>query len=393
MLLVHNLTIKHLNTFYYVYSRYVFEMASQQVKMFNEKRIYDLTKYKNKGLTGLTNLGNTCFMNSCLQCLSHTYELRELFSQSQFKKRFLDDMKPCTLLKEWVDLNDLMWSENCIISCDRWLECVHKRAHEEEKLIFTGYQQNDCSEFLMFVLDNFHENIKRGVKMTIKGTPETENDKLTIRCFERMKEMYEKEYSEFIGIFYGIQITHIYGENNVVHSQNPEPFFIMNLSIPQEKKEFTLEDSLMLFQEGEKLCGENAWYNERTKTKEDVIIKTTFWTLPNILIVCLKRFNKFRKIQTPMIISNSTSPLEGDFSIKINMSCFLESENESVIYEVYGMCIHSGSLMGGHYYSVIKTANGTWYVFNDQEVSEIKNPKTEIPSLYSKSYCLFMKKI
>jgi len=64
-------------------------------------------------------------------------------------------------------------------------------------------------------------------------------------------------------------------------------------------------------------------------------------------------------------------------------------KKKSYIYELYGVCNHGGSVLGGHYTSYVKNANGKWYHFNDTSVQEVPL----IQSIVSpKAYCLFYRK-
>jgi ubiquitin C-terminal hydrolase len=77
-----------------------------------------------------------------------------------------------------------------------------------------------------------------------------------------------------------------------------------------------------------------------------------------------------------------------DFPLEnLDLSKYIIGYNkESYIYDLYGVCNHSGSVMGGHYTSFIKNANGKWYHFNDTNVLEVKDIIT------AKAYCFFYRK-
>jgi hypothetical protein len=136
-----------------------------------------------------------------------------------------------------------------------------------------------------------------------------------------------------------------------------------------------------LNEKGEILEGENAWFNEETNLKINIRKRIQFWSFPDILIIDFKRFNsRFQKNQILV-----TFPLDN-----LDLSKYVIGyKKECYKYELYAVCNHSGSVMGGHYTSVVKNANGNWYHFNDQDVSLVVTLDNVITP---KAYCLFYRK-
>lgn len=341
----------------------------------------NIENYKNKGLSGLANLGNTCFINSSLQILSHTYELNYFLEDGNFKKK-LKQKEESILLLEWDNLRKIMWTNNCIISPGKFINSIQKVAKYKGLELFTGYSQNDLPEFLLFLIDCFHTSLSREIKMTISGNPENEVDKIAIKCFDMIKNMYSKDYSEIWNLFYGVHISEISNiKSNEKINITPEPYFMIDLPIPINNKSPSLIDCFNLYVEGEILEGENGLYDEKTKQKIDIRKKILFWSFPNILVIDFKRFNnKFQKNQ--ILIS---FPLEN-----LDLSDYIIGYKKNIyVYELYGVCNHSGGVLGGHYTSFVKNANGKWYHFNDTNISEIDNNNNIVTS---KAYVLFYRK-
>jgi ubiquitin C-terminal hydrolase len=344
---------------------------------------------KSRGLSGLVNLGNTCFMNSCIQVLNHIHELDTLrFKYSPHHKNIPETQ----VFLEWLSLRDVMWQKNAIYSPINLLRAIHTNAKIKKRELFTGFAQNDMPEFLLFMIECLHTSICRPVVMRINGNRMTDKDDIAVRCYTMLREIYTKEYSEIMELFYGIYVSEIHSEMSeqnvsVRLSLKPEPFFILDLPLPLSyystagNREVYLEECFDLFTKQEHLQNENAWYNEQTKTYQNAYKRITFWNIPKVLIISLKRFSPdgMRKLNNTVHF-----PLD-----HLDLSKYVSGYNEkSYVYELFGVCNHMGNIMGGHYTSFVRTKQNEWFHYNDTSVM----PITNMSSNSQTAYCLFYRK-
>tara|TARA_B100000902_G_scaffold389513_1_gene436790 strand:+ start:4198 stop:5226 length:1029 start_codon:yes stop_codon:yes gene_type:complete len=335
----------------------------------------DYSKYANKGLTGLVNLGNTCYLNSCMQILSHCHILNEII-QTSINNNKINNTLDSVLLIEWNNLRELMWSKNCIVSPNRFVNAVQKISQKKNKELFTGFVQNDFPEFLIFILECFHYSLKRQVDIKIKGNVKTDIDKLAKKCYETLKIHFNDNYSDIVNKFYGVQVTKIISINNSkLLSVATEPYCLINLSI--NKSSNTIYDCLDEYCLYETMSDENAWFNEKTNRYEDVKKGISFWNLPEILIIDLKRFdNNIKKINKRIDV-----PLTN-----LDLSKYVIGYNsDKYVYDLFGVSNHIGNAFSGHYTAFIKNANNKWYEFNDQVITSIENKQI----ITNNAYCFF----
>lgn len=345
------------------------EQSENQEK--DETQQEQIKKDEPLGFTGLANMGNTCYINSAIQCLIHLPELREL---AQKVKNNITN-KEGVLLLELEKLADLMWSENCVIAPGAFIQTLQRIAKIKNRQIFTGFAQNDLPELLSFLFECFHNGIKREVIFKIKNDM-NELDSIQKKCVEYHKNVYEKEYSEIYDTFFGIQLSTLYDMSMNYIDSTPEQYFTLHLPIP-EKENITLEDCIDEYFKIEE-------FDDSTKYKKgeeyiSIQRKYQLWNAPKVLIICLNRFKiskRLLKNNKPINIPNT-----------INLNKYLINQNKDIKYELQSSCNHSGNIFGGHYTATVKMEDGNFYEFNDQRVGRLKNNVMDPV----RSYCLFYK--
>ena len=198
-----------------------------------------------------------------------------------------------------------------------------------------------------------------------------------------MKQECEKgEYSEMVDVFHGIHLSQLQSlDFETTYSTKAEQFNIINLAITDEEDNSfeTLQECFDFYVKGEILDGENQWYNEDEQRKMVVQRTISYWSLPQILVIDLKRYNeRYQKTRTLI-----TFPL-----MDWDLSKYAVN-GRKYIYDLYAVCNHSGVVLGGHYTAFVVNSNGSWYEFDDGLITKISNPESIIST---KAYCLFYRK-
>ncbi|XP_068396239.1 ubiquitin carboxyl-terminal hydrolase 33 isoform X5 [Eschrichtius robustus] len=121
---------------------------------------------KARGLTGLKNIGNTCYMNAALQALSNCPPLTQFFLDCGGLAR--TDKKPA-ICKSYLKLMTELWHKS------RPGFVVPTNLFQGIKTVnpaFRGYSQQDAQEFLRCLMDLLHEELKEQV-MEVEEDPQT----------------------------------------------------------------------------------------------------------------------------------------------------------------------------------------------------------------------------
>lgn len=162
----------------------------------------------------------------------------------------------------------------------------------------------------------------------------------------------------------------------------------------------TLEECFQLYTKAEVLGADDAWHCPHCNLKQEVIKKLGLWTLPDILVVHLKRFRqtstaKQQVVRSPVKITTIVDfPLYGldmgqyvGSSTAPDWSPWRRQQLDSSVnytYDLYAICNHHGQLLqGGHYTAYCRNPyDGQWYSFDDAKVTPLIESELVTPGGY-----------
>ncbi|KAK7939793.1 hypothetical protein WMY93_003119 [Mugilogobius chulae] len=270
---------------------------------------------------GLHNLGNTCFLNSTVQCLTYTPPLAN-YLLSKEHSRACHQSGFCMICVMQNHIIQAFANTGNAIKPVSFIRDLKKIARH-----FRFGSQEDAHEFLRYTIDAMQ-------KACLNGYPKLDRQTQATTLVHQ--------------IFGGYLRSRVKCSICKSVSDTYDPYLDIAVEIRQA---VNIVRALELFVKPDVLSGENAYMCAKCKKKVPATKRFTVHRTSNVLTLSLKRFD----VGYPEFLN-----------IRPYMS---QSSGDPVMYGLYAVLVHSGySCHAGHYYCYVKASNGQWYQMNDSMV-------------------------
>ena len=361
--------------------------------------------YLQPPLIGLNNLGEMDFMNSTLQCLSHTADLANYFLSEKNENYIysiseeLSRKNELCLSKAYLELLKKLWNKN-----DQGKPFSPKNFMKTVNEMNPLFKAGDAKDFIIFVLEQLHSELKKPIVNQINvNKRENINQYDRLNVFNICLEDFKKECSIISDVFFGfneMKNVCLNCKNNYNSKGLANPisynYWIFNcIIIPLEEvkkmknnyyktndRRVSIKDCLLYDQKSKLFSGDNKNYCNICKKLCNSIYTSQIYISPNYLIIILDRGK------------GNLFNIKFDFSLQIDITDFVLNKIQNrEIYNLYGVITHivpSGPK--AHYVATCKSpVDYRWYRYDDVFVNPITDIQKEVID-FGVPYILFYQK-
>jgi len=299
----------------------------------------DTLSRKKRG--GLKNIGNSCYLNSVLQCLLHCSPMQTYLTKGKYESEINSSSKTSGKVAKYAAqlFDDLL-------SGSTGNPALVKGAVSKASGLFRGTAQEDAQEFLRWFLEALHEDVCR-VRSKPRVTQEAKSASEAWRFYKF------REDSSIVDMCVGQLKSSLTCSVCSYVSEVWDPFWDLSLPIPSVAR--GIDDCLKEFQREEIMEGSEMPKCEKCKKRRKMSKKFSIEKYPQLLVIHLKRFG------------DSTGYSRRKITADIRFPEMMSMDGNK--YELQSVCNHFGSIGGGHYTAFGKTQNG-WFDYNDSQVSK-----------------------